>query len=207
MRSGYGIEAMDQTAPYQAITSKAVLSVPITILLTIGTGGATTVARVELLKERDSGFGIHRRHVASDNGPTAEEAISAAQDIVFIRSILKVSTAELAKCIGVTRQSLYNWKAGSTIKDKNAELVHQLKAAATLIAQEGMNSTAHALRRTMPGGKTLLEMIGSGGDGRVSAQALITMLRDERAVQRTLAERFSGRKAPPDPDHSFKELG
>jgi hypothetical protein len=121
--------------------------------------------------------------------------------------ILKVSTSELAKCIGVMRQSLYNCKAGSQIKDRNAESVQQLKAAAILLAQEGLGATAHTLRRTLPGGKTLLETIRTGGDGHAAAQSLITMLRDEQAVQRKLVDRFSGRVVPPDSDHSFSEHG
>jgi hypothetical protein len=208
MRSTFGIENMNQTTPYSTIVPKALLSVPITLLLSIGTGGATTVDRIALFKERDSGFGIQRRHAMNDNGPTAQEAISAAQDVAFIKSVLKVSTAELAKCFGVTRQSLYNWKAGSRIKERNAERVYQLKAAAILLAQEGLAATAHTLRRTLPGGKTLLETIKTGGDGHAAAQSLLTMVRSERSTQRTLAERFSGRVAPPDPNsHSFSELG
>lgn len=194
---------MDQTTPY---TSKApiVLSVPLTLMLAVGTGGAVTSARIELLKDKNSDFAICRRYSDEGVGQTLGEVISVAQDIGFIKSVLKVSASELAKCVGVSRQSLYNWKTGCPIKSQNADRFYQLKMAATLLAQEGLGATAHALRRTLPGGKTLLESIRAGGDGYAAAQELIAMLRNERITQKTLAERFSGRPSPVDPESILK---
>jgi len=190
---------MDQTTPF-CLKVPMVLTIPLTLLITVGTGGTVTPGRIELLKGKDSGFANHCGLAPDNIGPSAYEVISAAQDIAFIRSILKVSTAELAKCVGVSRQSLYNWKSGSPLKNQNAERVHQLKMAATLLASEGLGATAHALRRTLSGGKTLLERIRADGDGHAAAQELVTMLRDERTVQKSLAERFAGRTSPLDPN-------
>jgi DNA-binding transcriptional regulator YiaG len=199
---------MNQTSPY-SWTSQAIFSIPVTIMLGIGTGGISTPDREELLRERDSGFALHRRQRADDSSPNSAEIISAANDIAFIRSILKASTSDLARCVGVTRQSLYNWRAGSSLKERNADRVRQLKSAATILASEGLGGNPIAVRHPLPGGKTLLETIAGGGDGELAAQTLVTILRDEAEQQHMLERQFANRRSlrPSIESHIFREDG
>lgn len=204
---------MDQTSNYSSAphvwANQAVMWIPITLMFGVGTGGAVTPKHIERVRDRDTGLTQQREHNSADNGPTAAEVISAANDITFIRSVIKTSTADLAKCIGVSRQALYNWRVGSNIKDKNADRVRQLRTAATVLASQGMAGNSVAMRHRLPGGRTLLETIASGGDGEMAAQTLVTILRDEFEQQRTLERQFANRRSPrPSVEsHTFREDG
>jgi DNA-binding transcriptional regulator YiaG len=169
------------------------LTIPFTLMIGIGTGGASTIERAEARLERDAGFGQYRRF--SNAGTNTADMLSAAGDIAFIRSVLKISAADLARCVGVSRQALYNWKSGSQIKDQNASKVQHLKAAAITLAAEDIDGTSLILRRPLPGGKTLLETISSGGDGKQAAQTLVSMLREEAEQSRMIEARLAGRRS------------
>lgn len=204
---------MDQTSSYSMTPNswagRAFLWIPVTLVFGVGTGGAMTPEHLERARERDSGLSQHRKYSVADSGPTAAEVISAANDIKFIRSVLKTSTLELAKCIGVSRQALYNWRAGSNIKDKNADRVTRLKSAAIVLATEGIEINPTAVRRPITDGKNLLQLIAEGEDGETSARALVTILREETEQQRLLENRFAGRRSarPTIDSHTFREDG
>jgi DNA-binding transcriptional regulator YiaG len=204
---------MDQTSNYSSAphlwANHAVMWIPVTLMFGVGTGGAITPEHIERARDRDTGLTQQRNHNSADNGPTAAEVISAANDITFIRSVIKASTADLAKCIGVSRQALYNWRVGSNIKDKNADRVGQLKSAATVLASHGITGNSVAMRHPLPGGRTLLETIAGGGNGEMAAQTLVTILRDESEQQRMLERQFANRRLPrPSVEsHTFREDG
>jgi DNA-binding transcriptional regulator YiaG len=199
---------MDQTTPYSRC-AQAVFTIPFTIMVGIGTGGATTIERAEARLEKDAGFGHYRRF--SNDGASTADLLSAAGDIAFIQSVFRVSATDLARCVGVTRQALYNWKHGAQIKTQHASKVQQLKAAATILAADGVDGTPLILRRTLPGGKTLLEAIASGDDGRLTARTLVDILRDEAAQTRMIEARLAGRRSVTRSDdvdaYSFEENG
>jgi transcriptional regulator with XRE-family HTH domain len=116
--------------------------------------------------------------------------IPSAADLARVRNALKLTVGELAACIGVSRQSVYNWKSGSEIKTTHAAKLDNLKKAADVILAANMDVSAFSLARKLPGGKTLLETISGDGDGKVAAQSLLQMLNQESAERKTLDERL-----------------
>jgi DNA-binding transcriptional regulator YiaG len=158
---------------------------------------------MELIRERDSGFALNRRSRSIDDASNSLDAISAANEIEFIRIVLRTSAADLAKCLGVSRQSLYNWKAGGQIKDKHADRVQQLKAAATVLAEANFPVAPLTLRRALPGGKTMLQTIAEGGDGAAAANSLLALLSREADQRQRLSARFKNRSAPNEQPDSY----
>jgi DNA-binding transcriptional regulator YiaG len=162
-------------------------------MLGFGTGEILTQ---QICKLREAGDRFQYR--AQSNGDeikTADIAASPAEDITHIRAVLKTSAADLAECIGVTRQALYNWKAGGNIKSTHLSKVVALKAAADVLLIEDVPGSPLVLDRKLPGGKTLLEEIAHGADGRETAMALVNMLREEATQRATLEKRLAGRLA------------
>jgi transcriptional regulator with XRE-family HTH domain len=188
----------DQTTPSRCDSRALILfSLPLTIALGIGTGGALTA---EYVKQRKDGI------VFSGSGDVhARDLLVAtqAEDLTRIKGALKLTVSELADCIGVSRQSVYNWKSGSEIKAKHAAKLENLKKASDVILAANMDVSAFSLARKLPGGKTLLETISGDGDGRVAAQSLLQMLNQESAERKALDERLAGRKQPVPYDNTF----
>jgi transcriptional regulator with XRE-family HTH domain len=157
-----------------------------TMLLGVGTGGDYTPS-YHLLRSEKGAFN-------KPDNPQGRYRIAVADDIEHIRSILNLTMAELARCLGVSRQALYNWIAGGRIKDENLATLNELKFAANVIAAGNLPERALFVRRKLPGGKTLLEIIASGGRGADAAHALIEMADDEAKQRLTLAKLFAGRQ-------------
>lgn len=192
----------DQTTPFWSGTKALItFSVPVTIALSIGTGGYYTA---EYYKQRKDGltFSRHDMH----NGQVAIVA-TTSDDLARIKSVLKLTVAELADCIGVSRQAIYNWKSGAEIKPKNAAKLESLKSATDVISAANLPVSPLLLARKLPGGKTLLELIAAGGEGSEAAQSLVQMLRKELDTRKMLDERFANRQMPAHPDNTFGVVG
>lgn len=191
----------DQTTPYSEVvpafgTSALIpFSVAVTIALGLGTAGQYTA---EYYKQREAKLYFNGDH-HTQNGHIA----TTADELARIRSTLKLTVAELADCIGVSRQAIYNWKSGADIKTKNAQKIESLKSATDAIATTGLSISALHLNRKLPGGKTLLEIVSTGGDGGSAARALVRMLQEEAETRRKLDERFAGRSLPQHSDIIF----
>jgi len=187
----------DQTTPCRHDgKASIVFTLPLTVALSIGTGGMLTA---EYCKHRKEGLAFNHFDVRSDYRPVA----SQADDLARIKSTLKLTVGELADCIGVSRQSVYNWRAGSEIKARHAAKLENLKKAADVILASNVDISAFSLARKLPGGRTLFETISGDGDGRVAAQSLLQMLNQESAERKALDERLAGRKQPRPYDNTF----
>jgi hypothetical protein len=189
MLSAFGNSIMtDQTTPYQCDSrSYVLLPLTLTIALGIGTGGSLTT---EYCRHRKDGIifqGI--------NSPVAGHHVATqAADLSRIKNALKLTVGEIAECVGVSRQSVYNWKSGSEIKAQHAAKLENLKKAADVILASHVDVPAFSLQRKLPEGRTLLETVSMGGDGRLTAHSLLQMLNEESVQRRDLDERFAGRK-------------
>lgn len=83
----------------------------------------------------------------------------------------------LPAVFGVSRQTLYNWLNGEIPKGQHqGKLVH-LAAAARVFIEAGFKPTALSLDRTVAHGKSFIELIGQGADGKQSAERLIRLER------------------------------
>jgi hypothetical protein len=166
--------------------------VPMTLILAIGTGGDRTSSYLRVLEAKR----VFNGHDSDSKPQQSVEVASTAQDIDRAKAILNLTVREIAECLGVTRQAVYNWKAGGQIKGHNAAKVQSLIFAADVIAAADLPMSPLLRNRKLPGGRTLLETIASGGSGRDAANTLIGMLREEAEQRRMLSERFSGREKP-----------
>jgi DNA-binding transcriptional regulator YiaG len=147
---------MDHTTPYHRNGTLLVPVVTFTVLLGVGTGGDYTPGYHAVRAER---IAFHR-----NNEPSGQPSTVAA-DIEYVRSVLNLTMTQLAQCLRVSRQALYNWMGGGQIKDDNATKLNELKFAANVIAAENMSDRFLMLRRKLPGGKTLIETISAGAAG------------------------------------------
>lgn len=81
----------------------------------------------------------------------------------------------LPAVFGVSRQTLYNWLNGEIPKAQHqGKLVH-LAAAARVFIEAGFKPTALSLDRTVAHGKSFIELIEQGADGKESAERLIRL--------------------------------
>jgi DNA-binding XRE family transcriptional regulator len=183
---------MDQTSPY-AIRAAAVVWIPLTIMIGIGTGEVVT-HQVWNLRANGERFNYF---VPSDGGQAkATDYISTpAADVAHIRAILKASVGDLAHCVGVSRQAIYNWQAGGSIKSQHVSRLAELKAAADVLLAENISGSPLVLERKLPGGKTLLESISGGTDARTAAMSLVNLLREEAAQRAMMNKRLAARLA------------
>jgi DNA-binding XRE family transcriptional regulator len=180
--------------PYARVSGAFVKYVlPTALLLSVGTGGHVTT---EWYRQ------WHSKWMSQSGGcpdslqtePSRTAVASIADEIAYVQSTLKMSAREVANTIGVSRQSLYNWKAGAEIKADNATKFANLKRAADVISAAGLNLTGVQLSRNLPGGKSLAENIAAGMDGGSAAASLVSMLQSEAKRRTELAARFAGRK-------------
>jgi predicted transcriptional regulator len=105
------------------------------------------------------------------------------------------SITELANLFGVSRQAIYDWQAGKGVSNEHAEKVEMLAKAAARIAAAEV-PVSQMLRRKLPGGKTLFEIVKDGDSAEVAALKLIDMARRDIEQRRRLEARLSGRKRP-----------
>ena len=162
-----------------------------TLLLAVGTGGESTLDYYRIREAKlVVNSPVDRRVV-----PTSIDVASAASDLSRIRAVLKISTSDLARTLGVSRQAIYNWKSGSHIKAHNLSKLANLKLAADEFVQSRITVSSEMLDRTLPGGKTLLERIAEGMDGSAAAYSLINLLRADserrKEMDALLAENIS----------------
>jgi transcriptional regulator with XRE-family HTH domain len=177
---------MDQTTPNHRNGTFLAPIVTFTMLLGVGTGGDYTPSYHSLRSERGA-FSKPRHESPAGSG------FAIATDIEHTKSTLKLTMAELARCLGVSRQALYNWIAGGLIKHENLAKLNELRSAADVIAGAILPEHALLLRRKLPGGKTLLETIATGGSGADAARSLVEMVNNEAEQRAALAKLFASR--------------
>jgi hypothetical protein len=106
-----------------------------------------------------------------------------------IQSGFDRTLSRLPSVFGVSRQTLYNWRAGETPKPQHEQKLVQVAAAARVFSKVGFKPTATMLDRTVADGKSILTLLAEGADGASTAEALV------RIVQRGLDARARLEKA------------
>ena len=109
--------------------------------------------------------------------------------------------SHLPVVFGVSRQTLYNWLNGETPKDQHQGKLVQLAAAARVFAEAGFKPTALSLDRTIAQGKSFVELIGQGADGKETAERLI-QIEKRGAAAREKLDALLGDRTPSRPDVS-----
>lgn len=104
--------------------------------------------------------------------------------------------SHLPAVFGVSRQTLYNWLSGEVPKEQHRDKLVQLAAAARVFIEAGFKPTAAALERTVARGKSLIELLGEGADGREMAQKLVRIAQRGATAREKLDAMLGDRKAP-----------
>jgi transcriptional regulator with XRE-family HTH domain len=193
----------EQTVTSVSMYTLLTLSVPFTMALSaVGTGGQHTG---EYYRQRELKLSVYR--------PLQEQSqqqlvTTAAEDLARARSVLGISMREMASSIGVSRQALYNWKAGADMKPVNAARLENLMLAAATIAGADLEPTPFLMSRRLGGGKTLLAAIAEGEDGTVVAAELVSLVKSDASKRAALSARLAGRRpteSVDDPPRVFDE--
>jgi transcriptional regulator with XRE-family HTH domain len=107
--------------------------------------------------------------------------------------------SHLPAVFGVSRQTLYNWLNGETPKEQHKGKLMQLAAAARTFTEAGFKPTAPALERTVAQGKSFVELIGQGADGKETAERLVRIEKRGAAAREKL-DAMLGDRSPTRPD-------
>lgn len=116
-----------------------------------------------------------------------------AEDMERIREILSPAMSELAKSFNVSRQTIYNWLNGEQPTAENTVKLRELAYVADDFAEAGVAVNGILLKRRVIEGKSLFEIISSGGSVRDAAQLLLQIVIRETQQRERLAVRFAGR--------------
>lgn len=163
--------------------------------LIVGTLGLATYDYMEK-RSATSTWAQAGRHATPEPMHAAQVSLAPAARLDRIRSVLKASVAETAAVFGVSRQALYNWRAGDAISATNLAKLDDLAVAADILAAAGLDQVPQLARRRLGGGKTLLETTRDGGSACEAAVALVRMLERETAQRERLERRLAVRRAP-----------
>lgn len=168
----------------------------------IGTGGAATLDYVRERGNMGYPYAVYEsRHKALE----AFASETPVENIVRIRGVLGCTVTDMARMIGVSRQAIYDWRAGKAIAPENASRLSELTRAADIIAGEGPAVTPRVLRRPIREGKNFFELVREGGSAAVAADRLVEIVRVEASERETLKKRLAGRARPV--REAFEDIG
>lgn len=103
--------------------------------------------------------------------------------------------SHLPAVFGVSRQTLYNWMNGEVPKAHHRGKLQNLVAAARVFTHAGFKPTALALDRTIVNGKSFLELLSEGADGRDAALRLVR-IEMRGAAARAKLDAMLGERSP-----------
>jgi transcriptional regulator with XRE-family HTH domain len=168
----------------------------VALALQVGTGGQLTETYYKLRGEKGYAFARYETDISDAAAVTIR---TPAEDLGRIRAVLKPTVTDLAGLFGVSRQAIYDWQAGKAIASENAAKLEDLAKAADVLAAEGLTTSYQLLRRKLPGGKTLFEVVRDGGSAESAARSLVQMVRRELEQRKAVEARLAGRsRAAPD---------
>ena len=164
----------------------------------VGTMGVLTPELMAQLNVT-SNWGVQYKHFGIGTSATTGENAASLQptpaaDLARIREVLKPAVLELANLFGVSRQAVYDWKAGAQPSAETVTRLAELARAADVFAQAGVTVNAQTLRRKVAGGGTLLDSVLNGGNAVQLARSLVATLQREDSQRQRLSQQLSGRK-------------
>lgn len=169
----------------------------LTCAFLVGTGGYATADYLAARKDRGYKliqFELPKQVAGAAAGMQATQ--SPAKNLARIRETLKPTITELANLFGVSRQAVYDWQAGKPVASENALRLEEFAKAAELLSAQQIQISSQALRRKVLDGKSLLDVLRSGGPVFDAAAALAQVLDRERVQREKLAARLIGRQRP-----------
>jgi transcriptional regulator with XRE-family HTH domain len=172
--------------------SQAAIATFIVVACQAGTGGEQTE---NFYRAR----GVRGYSFARFNSPNSERLNrerTAAENITHIRDAMKSSVTELASVFGVSRQAIYDWQSGKPIAQENLDKLDDFAKAADMILADTLLQSTRSLRRRIPGGKTVFEMVRDGGSAQEAVRVLASMLHREADQRSAMQARLASRSMP-----------
>jgi len=156
------------------------------VLMVAGTGEEWTLERL-----RDPGMVLVAEIPAATVGPRTPR-----EDLSRILKVLDPAITNLATALGVSRQAIYKWDKGE-VAPENASKLRDLAEAADILDSAGVKVDAALIKRRFASGKTLLQVVQSGGSAREAALLLIqiTGMEAEQRARMDILFRGRGRRA------------
>lgn len=103
--------------------------------------------------------------------------------------------SRLPEVFGVSRQTLYNWMSGEkTPREQYHAKLYELAAAAKVFQAAGFKPNSATLDKTVANGKSLLELIGEGGNGAEAANRLLRIVKRGSDAKAKLVDILGNRK-------------
>lgn len=197
--AGYQAPEGSSAATYSAAGNGGLMR-SVACYLAAGTMGMLTPQAVESLYAKATSvapvhYNIEGAQDVATNDLNLER--SPAENLARIREVLKPAMLELANLFGVSRQAVYDWQQGSQPIPQTAERLARLARVADIFAEAGVSVDAKTLRRKVAGGRTLLDVVSSGGDAELMARGLVVTLKREASQRERLQARLAGRKRAP----------
>lgn len=153
----------------------------------VGTGGIALQAFVRQPYGYQP-FTVLEVHAVQDHAPFTK----LMQEV---KAGLGRTMSRLPEVFGVSRQTLYNWLDGETPKPQHQERLRQLAQAANVFAELGLKPSAVMLDRTVAQGKTFLQLMADGADGKDTAKKLVRIVQRGNDSRAKLDALLGGRKA------------
>ena len=133
-----------------------------------GTGGVESVYFV-MSRQGYSPYAILKVELAA-----AQETFAPYTNLMKeVKAGFGRTMSHLPAVFGVSRQTLYNWLNGETPKEQHQDKLVQLAAAARAFTAAGFKPSALSLERTVAQGRSFVELIGQGADGKETAERLV----------------------------------
>ncbi len=160
------------------------------LVASLGTGAA--VDDLERLKQ----LHVERVVLSSSLDYYAVEATvlrTPAEDVERIREILSHSMSNIAKMLGVSRQTIYNWSNGELPTVEHATKIRDIAIAADILNESGVMLNGLLLKRKLISGKNLYDLIAGGRSAQDSVHQLVRIVQRETVQRETMSSRFAGR--------------
>jgi len=136
-------------------------------------------------------------------GPVESAQQDIADQLEVIRTTLRLSVAELADILRVSRPTIYSWRSGGNCTADNARKVRTIAAALAPHAAVFCGEVGRVTRRTIEGRSSLIDLLRADRDPVEVFDMLAAGLRWEAAQKERLAQRLQGKtgsRGKPDAD-------
>lgn len=164
----------------------------------VGTMGDVTPAMLTQSKiTSNSGVEFRYLEAVPSEAQAAPIALQPTpiDNLARIRQVLKPTVLGLANLFGVSRQTVYDWQAGTQPKGQTALRMAELARAADVFALSNVTLNSQTLRRKVTGGVTLLDAVMSGNNAVELARQLVKTLQRENSQRERMITQLAGRKS------------
>lgn len=117
-------------------------------------------------------------------------------ELKVIRNGLRLSVAELARMLGVSRPTIYNWQRGGQLDKDNEIRVREIAGALAPHLELLATQTGRPAYRAIQGSTTLLDALARGDAAKSRCDQLIDVLQSEKTQRNRLAQRLSNQTSP-----------